>query len=479
MTDNISNLNDYGPDFLTKIVEVLIAHPDFYIISKGQLRREFLDNSEPHKQLLSWIDLYFEKHNAIPDVAILRTINNINPNPIVKDKCSYILDQIQVSIDSKFDFKHYEFYIEQLSRFIKRKIYEQTFKECLPLLGQGKFDDIDIKFHHAIDEVDFDVSIKDYIETFDERVKPESRKCVPTGWSWVDDVLSGGVGFGEMACLVGELGVGKSWCLTQLSINAMKAGFNVLHISMENRIREVSLRYDSLITKTYLGNIYKEKETVKEKLLNFFKTEKSGRVYVEEFASGGISIPEIYGLVRKYQNKTKRKIHLLIVDYIDILDLSSYAGEEWKQLKSASEDLRKLAFNLEMAVWTATHPNVEGIKSEMIKYHQVSGGAHRFKVIDFVFAFNRKLESSNQDRPKLQIVKNRIGPTGGIFTMAFDVEKEVIVDVLGVTSSEELKKGSQGEQNSTLKEFRKRMYSEKEDIDAMEEIKDLFQKEVK
>lgn len=467
-----STLSEYGYGFLSKTIELLVAHPDFYFISKGALKREYFNDSEPHKCLIDLIDKYFEKYNIIPTVSELRTINNVNPNPILKDKCDYILNVISINIDSGFDFTHYEFYVEELKKFIKRKVYETTFKECLPLLQTGKFDDIDVKFHSAVENVDFDINIKEVSEMFYEVSKPESRRAVPTGFDELDGALRGGLSPGEIGFIFGEIGSGKSWVLTQLGINALKNKYNVLHISLENRTRDAVLRYVSLINGVYVDNIPQQRDEMDKQLKTFFEKHNS-HLWFEEFSTGGLTVSEIYGLVKRYQNKTKKKIHLLILDYIDILDLSMYKGEDWQKLRTASEEIRKLEFDLDLACWTATHFNAEGVNAEFKRLHQVAGGMNRFKVVDVILSFNRRPESIDADRPTLQLVKNRNGVVGKIFNMIFDIER-CNISITGVTTVEEMKKKIEDSKPKKLIDLINRHKEKNDDLKVAEGLNALF-----
>lgn len=423
-TEQPKELIEYGEAFLNKTIETLLFDVDFFLNIKNLLLPKYFEGSKPHQFLLEKMYEHFKDHNIPPTINELYTYNSLQSDAILKEFCKTILDNIRSNFDCGYDTQYYEFYRNHIKNYCTRQLYTYVIKDkFIPMLQQNKFDDIGLLFHETTRLIDFDTNVYDYEGQFEHRIKPENRNAISTGWSCIDDIMEGGLAAGEVAYIMGELGAGKSWLLTQIVINALKSGKNVLHISLENRKRTVGLRYDSLITGTNSKRLYEFQDVSKQKITDFFKT--SGKLFIQEFPTNGMNIAEMYSYIKRVQNKYKTKIDLLILDYIDIIDLSKYEGQEWYQVKKATEDLRKIAFDLNIGVWTATHPNAEGIKAQIMKYSQVAGGTNRFKVVDFVFSFNRDLDSDSTEAI-LYCGKNRIGQVGGMFKMIFDINNAYI-----------------------------------------------------
>lgn len=417
---NAEKLIDYGEQFLTKSIETMLVNPDFFSQFKSYFKKEYFDGSFAHKKLLEVIYYHYDKHNEIPTIDILETHNNLNTDEISKRNIFKILEQIKTNMSARYSSEHYSFYINELKKFRKHQIIKDTLKESIKLLEVNEFKKIEALLHKGVEDIDIDFSIYDYIEEFDNRIQPTSRNSVPTLWKEVDKVLeNSGPASGEIYILQGDIGLGKSFMLCQIGVNALIQGKNVLYISAETRKRTLALRFDSLISSIPLDDILLNKDKVRDELRNFFN--KGQRLIIEEYPSGGVTIPEIYSKIKQIKKKIP-KIDLIIIDYLDILDLSIYDGQEWQKLKAVYEAGRKLASDFDVPVWSATHPNTEGIKSEgYVTYDKTYGGPNKFKNVDFVITLKK-----SEGRIVGYIAKNRVGANGIFLDVELDTYKPSI-----------------------------------------------------
>lgn len=103
----------------------------------------------------------------------------------------------------------------------------------------------------------YNEKIQERIESYTERSVPGTRDKigVPLGWNEVT-IETGGLKAGELAVIVGYAGVGKSWILSKMALEAAKAGKRVYYATLENS-KEMTLdRLDCLVS----GIPYREYE---------------------------------------------------------------------------------------------------------------------------------------------------------------------------------------------------------------------------
>lgn len=435
-------LIDYGTDFLTKSIETILVNGDFFILFKNKFSVDYYNESKPHKWLVEKIFQHYDSYNTIPTIDILTTLNQINLDINIKPQIEKILDVIKLNVDLGYGNDHYQFYIDELKDFRTRKLYEKQIRQWATWVQENDFDKINNSVHETVQDVDYETILYDYEDDYEDRHKPLSRKGISTGWRQLDAIMEGtGPAPGEVCVIQAETGAGKSWIKPKLAINALKQGKNVLYVTLETRKRTLAKRFDSLISGIPFNDLYNRKEEAKDIITKFFTTSKC-KLFIEEYPDGGCSIPDIYALCKRIKINTKQKIDLLIVDYLEIMDLSAYEGADWQKYQTVYRKARRLGFELDFPVWTSTHPNTDGIKSDLMTYGQTAGGPNKFKNVDFIMTFNKRLENQNP-LGILYIAKNRIGSAGLMYKMILDTFKPEI-DITDTATRADLKQVMKG-----------------------------------
>ena len=59
-------------------------------------------------------------------------------------------------------------------------------------------------------------------------------------------ILNGGLGRGELGCVIGSTGAGKSHYLVQMGVGALRSKIDVVHYTFELSETQVGQRYDSM-----------------------------------------------------------------------------------------------------------------------------------------------------------------------------------------------------------------------------------------
>lgn len=100
-------------------------------------------------------------------------------------------------------------------------------------------------------------NFEDRVEAYVERAVPGTRDKlgVPMGWGEVT-TETGGLKVGELAVVVGYAGVGKSWVLSKMALEAAKSGKRVYYATLENSKEMTMDRLDCLVS----GVPYREYE---------------------------------------------------------------------------------------------------------------------------------------------------------------------------------------------------------------------------
>ena len=197
----------------------------------------------------------------------------------------------------------------------------------------------------------------DYLADFEARFIKKARDPVTTGWKDIDDISKGGLGKGELGVVVAPTGAGKSMVLVHLGAQALKAGKNVLHYTLELADTVVGGRYDAAITGVELKNLTVFKEKIYDEIRDI-----QGKLIVKEYPTRSASIQTIKNHIEKLKRRNFSP-DMIIVDYGDLIrPENSRKDEKRHQLETIYEELRGIAQICECPLWTASQTNRSGIE---------------------------------------------------------------------------------------------------------------------
>ena len=105
-----------------------------------------------------------------------------------------------------------------------------------------------------------------------------------------------------------------------------------------------------------------------------------------------------------------KKPDVIIVDYADLL--RGHGQEKRHELEGIYEDLRGMAGEYEIPVWTASQANRSALEDDVIDASKVSESYGKVMVADFVLSLSRKIQDKLAGTGRWHVIKNRFGPDG-------------------------------------------------------------------
>lgn len=200
----------------------------------------------------------------------------------------------------------------------------------------------------------------------------------------------------------------NSWLLTKLGAEAMKNGKNVLHVTLELNEKYVGKRYDSCFTGIDFQNIRNNADLVQEKLKSI-----PGKLIIKYFPIKTVSAYNVKLHLERIQT-LGTKIDLLIVDYADILRPfeSDRGSNSYNEAGGIYEELRGVAGELQVPVWTASQCGRSGMDDDILTAKSIADSYRKIMTADFVMSLSRKTQDKVANTARIHIIKNRFGPDG-------------------------------------------------------------------
>ena len=412
----------YGKHFQEKIFQALLTDHRW-----GAQMVEVMTPSFFELRYLSYLTekyfLYFTKYRSFPTPQLLVSIvreNLADDNDLIlKEQVVEFLHRLR----SNPDMGDQQYIKDKSLDFCKRQAFKEALEKSVELIATDKFESVVTLMKEAVSVGMASSTGHDFFEDMEARFIQSNRLVCPTGIPRLDshDILRGGLGRGEIGVVTANTGVGKSHWLVCLGANAMRCGKNVIHYTFELSEEAVGIRYDSNLCNIPSNEICKRKDEV----IKSYENHELGRLIIKEYPTGTASVITIRNHLDKLLLKNF-KPHLIIVDYADIMRSTRSYDSLRHELKLVYEELRNLAMELNVPVWTASQANRDSVNSDIVGLENMSEAYGKAMVADVVISLSRKPAEKATGGGRLYVAKNRAGRDGLIFPINIDTARSTI-----------------------------------------------------
>jgi replicative DNA helicase len=407
------------------VVELLAAALDkrtVFEIVRQYLKFSYLQ-IESEKKLWQWVTKRYDRTGKVPTIGQIQQQFQDDEN--VLEKLEEISD---VEIDEQGG---HEMIVDTFEKFIKKMKFLEANDKIADLYNQGKKEqswDMFVKYAEdfskfSIQSAKFETVFGDFAERQAKRRSDDwqFRYKIPTGIDEIDYRLggeNGGPETGECVLWLGDSGAGKSQVLVSVGISAARQGFRVAHFQLEGTKEQCLNRYDAAWTGTLyqdvkLGNITAKKMEVTKRIIK--KLRKSDIIVSSEETFNAKTLPDIRREVKEME-KTYGKIDVIIIDYLELLEVGdghNYTPHEerFRQAKLA-KGMKMLAMEFNAVVHTATQSSSIGEEQKndpefVITRAQLSEDKGKIRPFDIFITINQTRDESKEEIMRLHTDKLR------------------------------------------------------------------------
>jgi len=312
---------------------------------------------------------------------------------------------------------------EKTLDFCKKQVLQQALEESVKAISSENYESVLNIMKDAVFKGSPSTIGHDFFKDHEARFAKISRITCPTGIAHLDnkDVLNGGLGRGEIGVIAANTGVGKSHFLVAMGAEALRVGKNVIHYTFELSETQVGIRYDSNLCNISSSDIIDKKDDV----LSHYKDNQHGRLIIKQYPTGSASIVTLRNHIEKLAMKNFVP-SLIIIDYADIMRSTRQFDSMRHELKLIYEELRNLAMEMNIPIWTASQANRESSKSDVVGLENMSEAYGKAMVADVVVSISRKPMEKSTGAGRLFVAKNRAGRDGILFPIRIDCAKSKI-----------------------------------------------------
>lgn len=178
-----------------------------------------------------------------------------------------------------------------------------------------------------------------------EAISRGELKSIPTPLPELNEVLAGGLRKGDLTVVAAGTGQGKSALSLEIARNAAKKGFHVGFISREMSAEQYGLRAFSSITGISTGAMLQAKKLVQEQLESLGDALNEIGNLPLDFSFRTETVEDVRRDVQR-----KKRIDLLIIDYLQILGTKKDYASEHLRVGYITKTLKALAMDMQIPV---------------------------------------------------------------------------------------------------------------------------------
>ena len=449
---DVHHFSQYGKGFQEKIFQGLISDSTWAGQMAEVMRPNFFD-IECLRFLAEKYFAYYSKYRCFPTLGLLV---NVIKEELADGTDDILRDQIiefLLRVKSNPHPGDIGYVKDKTLDFCKRQAFKGALEKSVDLIQGENFEEVIDLMKNAVSIGMPNTCGHDFFEDIEARFIKVNRNAVPTGFDRLDekDIFRGGLGRGEIGVVTANTGVGKSHWLVALGSNAMRAGKNVLHYTFELTETAVGLRYDSNLCGLPSNDVQDNKKMVQD----VYQNKKLGRLIIKEYPTGSASVVTIRNHIEKLSLKGFRP-NVIIIDYADIMKSTRAYDSLRHELKLIYEELRNLAMEMDIPVWTASQANRDSAQSDIVGLENMSEAYGKAMVADVVVSISRKATEKATGSGRLFIAKNRAGKDGIVFPISIDTSMSMfsILDENSMSLSEATHQSNSEAKANLLKKWR-------------------------
>ena len=399
------------------------------------LNEEYFAKPE-EKLVYNLIKNYFEKFNkCITPSACKVELDDLEINDgLYKDTVKFLVSIAKENITEDFDWL-----MEVSEKYIQDKAIYNAIMESIQVID-GKSD----KERGALPEilskalsVSFDTSIgHDFLEDSDDRYDFYHQKVerIPFDLDLFNVITRNGIPRKTLNVILAGTAVGKSLMMCHFAAANLMAGSNVLYITLEMAEERISERIDANLLDIPLDDLEELPYDSYNKKMKKISDKTTGKLIVKEYPTSSVNAGHFRHLLNELKIKKNFTPDIVYIDYINLCNSSRIragsTANSYTIIKNIAEELRGLAVEFNLPIFTATQTNREGYSSSDVDLTNTSESFGLPATADFMFAAISSEELEELGQLKIKQLKNRYGPTDVYrkFTVGIDRSKMKLFD---------------------------------------------------
>lgn len=372
---------------------------------------------QAEKTLFGIIESYVEKYNAIPTKEILYIeLENIDSQSQDQfNEAQTYIQQLETDPATKD-----EWLLDQTEKFIQDRSLQNAIRAAIGIMDDdststsGK-DSIPQLVQDAL-AISFDTHIgHDYFEDATDRFESYSIQAekIRFNLDYFNRITDGGVENESLNCILSPTGGGKTLAMCSFAAGYLMDQLNVLYVTLEMSDKKIASRIDANLLNVTLKDLKEMPAAELERKMKAVNESTKGRFIVKGFPATSCNVNHLRHMLNELRIKKNFIPDVIFVDYINLMASArikpGQMSNSYVYIKSIAEELRGLAQEFRLPIWTATQANRDAYGSSDIDLDNTADSMGLPMTVDMMFAVIPSEEFAEQGLIQIKQLKNRYG----------------------------------------------------------------------
>jgi replicative DNA helicase len=381
------------------------------------LKKEYFYD-ESYKLSYTLIEDYIQKYNKPPTREVLLT--ELSERKGVGQET--FTETFEFIKNLSHENNDHQWMLDTTEKFCKDKalfnaikksveIYDNKDGKLLPTSIPGVLQDaLAVSFDNAIGH--------DFLKDAEERYKSYREKIdkLPFRVPLLNRITDDGIETGTLNVLLAPTHVGKSLALCSFAADNLLDGKNVLYISLEMSEKSVAQRIDANLLDIPIGELKTFPHDLYQRKIARLRGLTPGNLIVKQFPTAAANVNHFRHLINELRLKKNFFPDVVYVDYLNLMTSSrvkpGQGANSYTIVKSISEELRGLAIEFKLPIWSATQTTRSGAQDSDIDMTATSESWGLPQTCDLMWAMLSNDEMRERGIIMFKNLKNRYKDIG-------------------------------------------------------------------
>jgi replicative DNA helicase len=305
----------------------------------------------------------------------------------------------------------------------------------------------------------------DYLQNYEQRYdyyhKKENR--LEFDLDFFNKITNGGVPSKTLNIFLAGTNVGKTLAMCHIASSFLLQSKNVLYITMEMAEEEIAKRMDANMLNVPINQLEDLSKSVFTSKAIKLAEKTRGTLIIKEYPTASAHSGHFKALLNELSLKKSFKPDVIFIDYINICASSRFRSgsnmNSYTIIKSIAEELRGLAVEYDVPIFSATQTTRSGFSSSDVEITDTSESFGLPATADFLVALIATEELEGLNQIMIKQLKNRYGDKSIYkrFVVGIDRAKMRLYDVEQSAQNDILDSGQEeeynGEESKSKKSF--------------------------
>jgi len=365
------------------------------------------------KVLFTEIYKFVNKYNNLPTKESLSIEINANKS-INEDEYKQVTDILSTLNPEPVNL---EWLVETTEKFCKdRSIHNAVLNGIQIIDGKDKNhtpEYLPELLSNAL-SVSFDQKVgHDYLLESKERYEYYNRKeeRLELDLEFFNKITRGGIPSKTLNICLAGTGVGKTMFMTHLASSVLLQGKNVLYVTLEMAEERIAERIDANLLNVGMSDLEELPYKMYETKINKLQKKTTGQLIIKEYPTATAHTGHFKNLLSELALKKSFKPDIVFVDYLNICTSSRFKSganvNSYTMIKAIAEELRGLAVEYDIPIFSATQTTRGGFVSSDVGLEDTSESFGLPATADFMFALISSEELEEKNQIMVKQLKNR------------------------------------------------------------------------